>query len=113
MPILQRTPFAPVANAVLASWIHRSANVPAQVSLTAQCLSILWPLAVAKFSPETLLECFGTVLHLLREYSIFRKALEPSVLPRVEHLLTQIIGSYRYSIANTSNKKKVRREAEL
>ena len=79
----------------------------------ASCLSILWPLAVAKFTPETLLECFGTVLRLLREYASFRQAHEARVCTRVEQLLSQLVASYRYSITNASNKKKVRTDAML
>ncbi|GJE87799.1 Urb2 domain-containing protein [Phanerochaete sordida] len=107
VPVLQRTPLAPVANAVLASWIHRTAAVPDQVPSAADCLSILWPLAVPKISPETLLDCLGSVVRLLADYPSFRQALDPAAHARVEHLLTQLVGSYRYALANASNKKKL------
>ncbi|EKM60878.1 uncharacterized protein PHACADRAFT_133752 [Phanerochaete carnosa HHB-10118-sp] len=106
VPILQRTPLVPIANTVLTSWMYHTAAVLAQVLPAAECLSILWPLAVPKFSPEALLECFGTVIRLLDDYSSFFQALDPSARTRAEHVLTQIVDSYRYSATNASNKKK-------
>ena len=103
-PILQRTPLAPVAIAALASWVtHASGNVHA----SADCLSALWPLAVTKLSAETLLDCFAAVIQLSIGYSKIQSSLGSDGRARINALCQQLLGSYRYALANASNKKKV------
>lgn len=100
VPILQRTPLAPVVIVLLSLW-PRDGVPPTLVSASAECLSILWPLAVPKLSTEVLLDCVTAVVKLLRTSAVVQNA-------RVEPFLQQILASYRYSLANASNKKKVR-----
>ncbi|CDO72438.1 hypothetical protein BN946_scf184977.g139 [Trametes cinnabarina] len=65
VPLLNRVPIAPT---ILSYFNFASADGSfdiAQYTLFSRCVVILWPLAVPKFSPETLLECFGGVVQLL------------------------------------------------
>lgn len=62
------------------------------------CFGILWPMAVQKIGTETLLECFGSLLSSL------------PLCGRNEGLARvggTVISSYRNSLGNSSNKKKV------
>ena len=61
----------------------------------AACLSTIWPLGVQKTATETLLECFGASLPLIKEHGID------------EGLVNLVVNSYRNSVSNHSNKKKV------
>jgi hypothetical protein len=108
VPILHRTPLAPITIAVLATWSTPRSSL-AQLSTAAECLSILWPLAAAKFTSETLLDCFAAVIHLLN----MSFDIDDGMRTHVQHLMEQIIASYRHTLANASNKKKVGRLSSM
>lgn len=108
LPILQRTPLAPIAIALFAAWAtHRTSRASStQFSAAAECLSYLWPLAVTKFTSENLLECLAAAVHLLCEYPQLSTEINTDAQSHILHIVGQIIASYRYAFANTSNKKK-------
>lgn len=109
VPILQRTPLAPVVIAALASWVKHASN---NIHASAECLSALWPLAAAKLSAETLLDCFAAVIQLSIGYSKIQRSLGSDAHARINALCQQLLGSYRYALANASNKKKVRHASD-
>ena len=108
MPLLNRTPLAPIVTAyfTLAASLDERTRAGLNEPL-AQCLAVLWPLASPKFSPDVLLECFGALLAYLT-------AIQPaedhcfSIDPRIARAGALIISSYRTAYGNTVNKKKVR-----
>lgn len=71
-------------------------------ALASQCLCLLWPLAVPKFSADTLLDGFGAVLRVFTQLIGGKPADEDAI-----HLSTLIIASYTLSATNTANRKKV------
>ncbi|KAL7285691.1 hypothetical protein ACG7TL_000796 [Trametes sanguinea] len=61
VPLLNRVPIAPIILTYLEVASSEGSLDIAQYTLFLGCVSVLWPLAVPKFSPEALLECFGAV----------------------------------------------------
>jgi len=59
------------------------------------CISVLWPIAVQKMNTEVLLGCFGS----------FLKAVP--LLEELKKVGLMITASYRSSLGNSSNKRKV------
>jgi hypothetical protein len=92
--ILARVPIAPIVLSFLGSYIQNDDMSKA----VAACLSTLWPLGVQKTATETLLECFGASLPLINEHRTDED------LARIASL---VVNSYRNSVSNHSNKKKV------
>ncbi|OBZ78846.1 hypothetical protein A0H81_00558 [Grifola frondosa] len=82
----------------LADWRSQSALDP----LVAQCITVLWPLAIPKLSPETLLECFGAVV---KDYVASASGRQSGWKNLQAHKL--IVSSYRTALANTASKKKL------
>ncbi|KAF8350279.1 hypothetical protein F5887DRAFT_944597 [Amanita rubescens] len=92
--ILVRVPIAPIVFSFLGLYIQNN-----DLSKTvAACLSTMWPLAVQKTATETLLECFGALLPLIKKLD------KDEGLARIASL---IVNSYRNSLSNNSNKKKI------
>lgn len=84
----------------LNSFIHVHGEEKEQLSeLTNSCLGILWPLAVQRMNSELLLECFGALLGFLFSNSLDAGFAKNGRL---------VVNSYRNSLNNSSNKKKVR-----
>lgn len=92
--ILARVPIAPIVLSFLGSYIQNDDMSKA----VAACLSTLWPLGVQKTSTETLLECLGASLPLINEHRT------DEGLAKIASL---VVNSYRNSVSNHSNKKKV------
>lgn len=59
------------------------------------CISILWPIAVQKMNTEVLLGCLGSLFQAV------------PLLDEVKKVGLMITASYRSSLGNSSNKKKV------
>ncbi|KAI0724331.1 Urb2/Npa2 family-domain-containing protein [Cerioporus squamosus] len=107
VPVLARIPVAPIFLAYF-DLLSTSESVDvAQCALVFRCISTLWPLAMPKFNPESLLECFGAVVQL----SVPSDASEASCGKlQVLHdfrALSLIVSSYRASLAHSAAKKKL------
>lgn len=109
VPLLNRVPIAPIFLAYFQLLSESDSVDLGQYKLVARCLSLLWPLAVPKFSPETLLECFGAVLQL--GVSPASSALDASrdALQELDcfNALSGIVSSYRASLGSSAAKRKV------
>lgn len=63
IPLLNRTPFAPILTAFLDQAPRLSPEIQTAVFTSfTLCFSFLWPLAKHKINVETLLECFSATL---------------------------------------------------
>ncbi|KAI8995332.1 Urb2/Npa2 family-domain-containing protein [Trametes punicea] len=106
VPLLNRVPIAPI---VLSCFKFASADgsldTP-QYLLVTKCIAILWPLAAPKFSPETLLECFGAAIHLV--VALGGPELPDGSLQSLDNsrALSVIVSSYRGTLSNSGSKKK-------
>ncbi len=100
MPLLNRVPTAPVVLSYLEAVATEGSLDSAQHALVTQCITVLWPLAVPKINPETLLECFGAALRLV-------VALRDPDLSD-DRALSLIVSSYRTVLSNSGSKRKVR-----
>ena len=99
-PLLHRIPVAPVIVVFLNSFVHIHEEEREQLSeLASSCLIVLWPLTVQRINGELLLECFGALLNFL-----FSNPLDAG-FAKTGRL---VVNSYRNSLNNSSNKKKVR-----
>lgn len=108
IPLLNRIPIAPILLSYL-ELLSTSAQIdPSQSTLALKCIAILWPLAVPKVNPETLLECFGAVIQLGVSPDV--SGLSCGRVLALEGLpaLSAIVSSYRAFLANAAAKRKVR-----
>lgn len=100
VPLLHRIPVGPVVVVFLNSFVHVHEEEREQLSeLASSCLIVLWPLTVQRMNGELLLECFGALLGFL-----FSNPLDAG-FAKTGRL---VVNSYRNSLNNSSNKKKVR-----
>ena len=98
--LLHRAPLAPIVVAFLMS--YKDVSVDRQDTLAASinsCLSVVWHIAVHKMSTELLQECLGGFLWA---------ALAGTPSDGLSSIGRMISSSYRNSLNNSSNKKKVR-----
>ena len=98
-PLLHRIPIGPVVVVFLNSFVHVREEREQLSELASSCLTILWPLAVQRMNTELLLECFGALLAFL-----FANTLDAGFAKNGR----LVVNSYRNSLNNFSNKKKVR-----
>lgn len=98
-PLLHRVPVGPVVVVFLNSFIHVHEEKEQLSVLVSSCLIILWPLAVQRMNAELLLECFGALLAFLFSNPLDVGSAKNGRL---------VVNSYRNSLHNSSNKKKVR-----
>ncbi|PIL29586.1 hypothetical protein GSI_08222 [Ganoderma sinense ZZ0214-1] len=108
IPLLNRIPIAPIILSYLESASERDRFDHAQYKLFARCVSILWPLAVPKFSPETLLECLGAVVHLSVSPVVFASTRSWGTLQALDDFRapSSMVASYRTSLAASASKRK-------
>ncbi|KAK2462096.1 hypothetical protein APHAL10511_006559 [Amanita phalloides] len=95
--ILVRIPIAPIVLAFLSLYSENRQQCLSKA--VAACLRTMWFPGVQKSTTETLLECVGALLHLVHESDA-----DDDDLAKIACL---IIKSYRNSLANSSNKKKI------
>jgi hypothetical protein len=99
VPLLSRIPIAPIAISFL-NLISLLDSVSRQQLAQSVCRSllILWPLGVPKLGSDTLSDCFSAVLGIFKECESNE---------RLAHVGLFMTSSFRTSLANASNKKKV------
>ena len=112
VPLLNRIPIAPIILCYLELASADDRFDVAQYKLFARCVSILWPLAVPKFSPETLLECFGALVHLSLSPVLSSSDRSWGNLQALDEYRasSSVVASYRSSLAASTSKRKVRNE---
>ncbi|EED81249.1 predicted protein [Postia placenta Mad-698-R] len=105
LPILSRVPIAPIVIAFLSllSSIEHDAQLVLN-KLVSRSIAVLWPIAVPKFSPETLLECLAAVLSHLAALQFTRLNETVESLGAIP---LSIVSAYRTAFANSSNKRKI------
>jgi hypothetical protein len=98
-PLLQRIPLGPVVVSFLSLFndVHQKDQIYL-ASLVSSSLSTLWPIAVQRTGTELLQECYGSLLNKLS-----LGINNPGILK----LGRMVSTSYRNSLINFSNKKKV------
>lgn len=98
--LVSRVPIIPIVSSFgTACTSHVASLSPALPLEASNCLSVLWPYAVGKSSPDLLLECFGASLSL---------ATSPLAnQPGIPELLALITSGYRSAFGNSTHKKKV------
>lgn len=108
MPLLNRVPTAPVVLSYLEAVATEGSLDSAQHALVTQCITVLWPLAVPKLNPETLLECFGAALRLV--VALGDPHLSDGRMQALDdrRALSMIVSSYRTALSNSGSKRKVR-----
>ncbi|OSD05999.1 hypothetical protein PYCCODRAFT_1431820 [Trametes coccinea BRFM310] len=106
VPLLNRVPIAPIILTYLEVASSEGSLDIAQYTLFLGCVSVLWPLAVPKFSPETLLECFGAVVHFLVARGGTEMRDGPLRSPGSSRALSLIVSSYRGILSNAGSKRK-------
>ncbi|KAI0824124.1 Urb2/Npa2 family-domain-containing protein [Trametes gibbosa] len=106
VPLLNRVPIAPIILSYLESAATEESLDSSQHSLFTQCIGVLWPLAVPKINPETLLECFGAALHLV--VALRNPSLSDGSLQSLDdrRALSLIVSSYRAALTNSGSKRK-------
>ncbi|PCH33433.1 hypothetical protein WOLCODRAFT_147530 [Wolfiporia cocos MD-104 SS10] len=105
LPLLNRIPIAPI----VAAYFTLSASEldvlsVGQDTLVSRCLAIVWPLAVPKFSPDSLLDCFGAALEYLKKLAVHGSDENLAVGLKA---ISLVVSSYRTALSNTANKKKL------
>ncbi|KAI0963291.1 hypothetical protein AcW1_000407 [Taiwanofungus camphoratus] len=107
VPLLNRVPVAPIIVAFFS--MSESSGRDGMCSLdvlVSRCLTVLWPMAVPKFSPETLLECFGAVIvHSMNH--IDRIVTSADFEKDTMQAQSLVVSSYRTAFSNSANKKKL------
>jgi len=100
-PLLNRVPLAPVVVVFLAAYNGLDERRRQELSSSmSTCLSVFWPISAPKMTAETLQECYGALLCVLSSSS-------SSLDAGISKLGYMISASYRHSLTNSSNKKKV------
>ncbi|KAF9480438.1 hypothetical protein BDN70DRAFT_931712 [Pholiota conissans] len=99
LTLLHRIGFGPVIVSFLASFKDVQAEEQDTLaSSVCKCLSVIWPMMVQRMSTELLQECFGAFL-------CAALASKPNIgISSIGHMISS---SYRNSLLNTSNKKKL------
>lgn len=100
LPLLNRTPFAPVVVSLLADSVSEVLDDERRKRLyesSHRAFLVLWPLAVSKFSADALMECFGALV------SMPAKTMSEDL----QSMGGIIVSAFRSSLGHTSNKRKV------
>lgn len=103
LPLLNRTPFAPIIVSLLALSVFEVLEDEKEAKLyerSHRAFMVLWPLAVHKFSVDALMDCFGALVSVLAE--------EENANENLQIMGSLIVSAFRSSLGNTSNKRKVR-----
>ncbi|EGO00500.1 hypothetical protein SERLA73DRAFT_107635, partial [Serpula lacrymans var. lacrymans S7.3] len=99
LPLLNRTPIAPIMLAYLGI-LEKLDNIQMRClcPIAQKCFDILWPLSVHRFTPDLLLDCFGSVL------AVFEMCTADENLART---YSMIVASYQAALENSSIKRKL------
>jgi hypothetical protein len=103
IPLLNRVPLLPIVFSLLSN----SLNLPAQKRhevflLSSRSLTLVWSLAAPKFSLDNLLECFGSILRVLKG-DVAGSGENPGLIA----ICKLVTSSLHTALSHSSNKKKV------
>ncbi|KAJ7597284.1 Urb2/Npa2 family-domain-containing protein [Mycena floridula] len=97
VPLLNQISIAPI---VVSFFQNQPPSQPAPaLEAVNRCLTVVWPLSVARFSADTLLQCFTAMINFLTKSDIRDDSLFRSV--------QAIVSSYRSSLEHSNIKKKI------
>src|SRR5712691_3828834 len=67
IPLLNRVPLLPIVSSLLSNSLNLPAQMRDEIYLqSSKSLTLVWSLAAPKFSLDSLLECFGSILRVLQ-----------------------------------------------
>lgn len=105
LPLLNMTPIAPIVISLFNLSTSFDLNERSHIySISCRSISLLWPLAVQKFTPDSLLDCFGALLGPL---AVFDALGAPSADDGFQKIGSMVTLSLKTALSNSSNKKKV------
>ncbi|TFK57438.1 hypothetical protein OE88DRAFT_1651155 [Heliocybe sulcata] len=106
LALLNKTPLAPIVTSVfsLSPALQPRDTSPLFESVR-KCIDVLWPLAVPKFTAESLLECWAAFVG-----SLLSRGAQTEVDENYVRVGSRTCESYRSTLANSSNKKKLYRQ---
>ena len=104
IPLLNRVPLLPIVFSLLSNSLDLPAQMRDEVYLqSSNSFTLVWSLAAPKFSLDSLLECFGSILRVLQgEVAGFREN------PGLITICKLVTSSLHTTFSHSSNKKKVR-----
>ncbi|ETW87503.1 hypothetical protein HETIRDRAFT_244958, partial [Heterobasidion irregulare TC 32-1] len=105
LPLLNRTPIAPIVISLFNLSTSFDLNERSHIySISCRSISLLWPLAVQKITPDSLLDCFGALLGPL---AVFDALGAPSADDGFQKIGSMVTLSLKTALSNSSNKKKL------
>ncbi|KAI0082239.1 hypothetical protein K474DRAFT_1586046 [Panus rudis PR-1116 ss-1] len=107
VPLLNRVPFAPVLIAMLNIGTTQALKIDTETMHNAiLCSNSIWAMASPKFTLETLLDCFGSLLKYLGAGLHRIAADHDDVITPFTRLVSNICNTYRDVLQNSAHKKK-------
>lgn len=101
--LLNRVPLLPIVHSLLSNSMDLPARMRDELCLhSSKSFALVWSLAAPKFSPDHLLECFGTLLRVL-----VGEAVESGENSGRTTICTLVTSSLHNALSHSSNKKKV------
>jgi hypothetical protein len=103
IPLLNRVPILPIVSSLLSNSLNLPAQKRDEIYLqSSRSLALVWSLTAPKFSLDNLLECFGSILRVLRgEIAGSREN------PGLNTICKLVTSSLHTAFSHSSNKKKV------
>ncbi|KAA1468590.1 hypothetical protein DENSPDRAFT_833947 [Dentipellis sp. KUC8613] len=99
-PLLNRTPIIPVVTSLLTLSEQDASLVSELYTLAASPLANMWPIAIQKATPDTLLDCFGALLGAL-------VTAPKSSIQGFINIANLVVTAFRTAFSNSSSKKKL------
>jgi hypothetical protein len=99
LPLLNRISVAATMANILSLLLSHNGQLRHELApFVRQCFSVIWPLSASKFSFDTVSDCFRSILELVKQGD------NDGCLVQLGSMITS---SFRTSLSNASNKKKV------
>jgi hypothetical protein len=104
IPLLNRVPLLPIVSSLLSNSLSLPAQKRDEIYLqSSRSLALVWSLAAPKFSLDSLLECFGSILRVLQG-----ETAGSGENPGLITIYKLVTSSLHTAFSHSSNKKKVR-----
>ena len=104
IPLLNRVPLLPIVSSLLSNSLNLPAQKRDEIYLqSSRSLTLVWSLSAPKFSLDNLLECYGSILHVLQG-EIAGSRENPGLIT----ICKLVTSSLHTAFSHSSNKKKVR-----